>query len=68
MTTPAKQKAASLNFFNAIEAFKESTPATRADADKQLDKAIADYRKAYNLHSSFAFSDCIVHFNTNNTL
>lgn len=63
MNTTAKQKTAAENFFNAFEAFKKSTPETRAKADKQLDKAIADYRKAYKLSDAFGFVDCINHFN-----
>ena len=61
-------KTAATNFFNAIEAFKQSTPATRTAADKKLDKAIAAYRKAYNLSDAMGLVDLINHFNANNSL
>lgn len=61
-------KTAALNFFNAFEAFKESTPANRLTAEKKLDKAMADYRKAYKLSDANGFVDLINHFNSNNNL
>ena len=61
-------KTAAANFFKSIEEFKQSTPANRIAADKKLDKAIAAYRKVYNLSDAMGLIDLINHFNANNSL
>lgn len=61
----AQQTAAAEKFLTAFNALKAATKETRAQADRDLDRALADYRKAFNLSSAFGFLDCVNHYNQN---
>ena len=60
--TTAQAKAAA-GFLAAFNALNTATAATRAKADKDLDRALDAYRQAHKLSSAFGFLDCINHYN-----
>lgn len=62
-TTTTTQAKAAAGFLAAYNALLVATTATRAKADKDLDAALATYRKAHDLTSAFGFLDCINHYN-----
>lgn len=61
----AQQTAAAEKFLIAFNALKAANKETRAEADRNLDKALTAYRKAFNLSSAFGFLDCVNHYNQN---
>jgi hypothetical protein len=61
----AQQTAAAEQFVTAFLALQTATKETHAQADRNLDLALAAYRKAFNLSSAFGFLDCVNHYNQN---
>lgn len=57
------QTKAATGFLRAYNAFTTATTETRAKVEKDLDRALAAYRKAHDLSSANGFLDCINHYN-----
>ena len=62
-TPTTDQAKAAAGFLAAFNALNTATAATRAKADKDLDRALATYRKAHDLSPAMGFLDCINHYN-----
>jgi len=63
MKTTNAQNNAAEEFSQAFNDFKNSTPANRAELDRQLDLTMARYRKAHGLCDGLGLLDLINHFN-----
>jgi len=57
------QTKAAAGFLRAFNAFTTATTETRAEVEKDLDRALVAYRKAHDLSSANGFLDCINHYN-----
>jgi hypothetical protein len=60
-----QQITAAKNFLIAFNALRDASKETSRQADRNLDKALNAYRKAFNLSSAFGFLDCVNHYNQN---